>query len=367
MFKAALFGVPLPLCSCGVIPVAASLRRHGASRAATSAFLISTPQTGVDSIMVTFSLLGPVLAVFRPIAALVGGIWGGTLVLLFGEHGVNGQPEPVVCTDACCAPDAKGSRLFRAIHHAFVTLPADISRSLLVGLGIAVIITTALPAQAVSEYLGKGVVQYLVMMALGIPVYVCATASVPVAAALIVKGVSPGAALVFLMTGPATNAAAIATIWRVMGRKTALLYLLAVASSALAAGVVLDLFFKPEIATTVTHVHEFLPQWLNEASAVALLGLLGFGLWRSYARPVAPTTAKEPVEGTQETLTLSIEGMTCTHCVETVREALLEEPGVSQVDVTLKPPRAVVSGIGLDPEKMKHAVEEAGYDVTGTV
>ena len=238
LIKASAFGVPLPLCSCGVIPVSASLRRHGASRGATTAFLLSTPQTGVDSILVTLSLLGPVFAVFRPVAALVTGIFGGALVSLTERGEEAGQPPPK-CTDECCAPQGPRNRLAHVFRYGFVTLPRDIGKPLVVGVVLAGVITAAVPKDIASA-VGTGIVGMAVMMVVGVPLYVCATASVPIAAALIAKGVSPGAALVFLMTGPATNAATITVIWKVMGRKTAALYLVAVVLSAFGSGALLD-------------------------------------------------------------------------------------------------------------------------------
>ena len=271
--KASAFGVPLPICSCGVIPIAASLRRHGASKGATTAFLISTPQTGIDSVFVTFSLLGPVYAIFRPIVALLSGLLGGGLVDAADKDGR--APRSEDCEDACCSGEEEQNWVVRIFHYGFVTLARDISRALVVGLIIAAAITALVPVNFLADQLGptwtKGLGAMLVMMLLGIPVYVCATASVPVAAALIVTGISPGAALVFLMTGPATNAATIATVWKTMGRKTALLYLLSVGASAVGAGLLLDLLFTKVNIQATPMTMDMLPAWARIASAIALL------------------------------------------------------------------------------------------------
>lgn len=283
VLKAAAFGVPLPLCSCGVIPVLTSLRRHGASKGATTAFLISTPQSGVDSIFVTFSLLGPVYAVFRPLVALVGGVIGGGVADLIDRDQPGRDLHRQGCHDECCAGWG-GNWLVRVLRYGFVVLPRDIGKTLLVGLAVAALISVFVTpegqfSQQLESLMGGGIVGMLIMMALGIPVYVCATASVPVAAVLIARGVSPGTALVFLMTGPATNAAALATIWKIVGRRTALCYLATVAVMALASGLLLDYIFelgpvKPEpLAMTMT------PPWLNSVSAVVLLGVIGFAVF----------------------------------------------------------------------------------------
>ncbi len=233
VLKAALLGVPLPLCSCGVLPVGASLRRHGASRAATTSFLLSTPQTGVDSIFITYALLGLVFAVYRPVAALATGLLGGLLVMLFAqpgrENGADGS-KPPVCTESCCT--GKGSRnvLRRMLEYGFVTLPRDIGVALLVGVVIAGAIAALVPQpNELKPYLDRGVLSILLMMALGVPVYVCASASVPIAAGLVHLGAFARRALAFLIAGPATNAATITTIWKLLGGRTVVLYLLTIA------------------------------------------------------------------------------------------------------------------------------------------
>ena len=279
VLKASLFGVPLPLCSCGVIPVSMSLHKHGAGKGATVAFLISTPQTGVDSIFVTLSLLGPVFAIFRPVAAFVSGIIGGVLVDLFNPVPKEGQSAPAKCTDECCG-GGEHKKIVGGLKFAFITLPRDIGGAMLVGLVIAAFISVLVPDDFFAEKLGTGIFAMLVMMALGIPMYVCATASVPIAAALILKGLTPGAALVFLMTGPATNAATFATIWKILGRTTALTYLVTIAGCSLLSGILLDYIFAGVIPEAVIHHHGWmLSAIVKNISAVVLLAILGFGLF----------------------------------------------------------------------------------------
>ena len=285
LLKASFFGVPLPLCSCGVIPVSISLHKHGASKASTIAFLLSTPQTGVDSVFVTLSLLGPVFAVFRPVAALLTGVVGGGLVNTVERSPKNHNAAPQKCSDECCEPRDKAHKLVRGLKYGFITLPRDIAKAMLVGLAIAAVMSVAVPDNFFADTpLGRGVPAMLVMMVLGIPVYVCATASVPVAAALILTGFSPGAAVVFLMTGPATNAAALATIWKALGARTAIVYLLAVVVCALAAGLFLDMTFPQLGASVRTHVHQIEPSVFGHVSAVALLAILGFAVIRKRKR-----------------------------------------------------------------------------------
>lgn len=279
--KASLFGVPLPLCSCGVIPVSVSIHRHGASRAATTAFLLSTPQTGVDSIAVTYGLLGPIFAIFRPVTALLTGLVGGGLVQFFGQPDKSDTAaEPVTCIETCCAGKHQKSILTRTLHYGFVTLPKDIGLALLVGILIAGIMAAVVPQGHLEAYIGGGLLSILLMIMAGVPVYVCATASVPIAAGFIHIGASPGAALAFLIAGPATNAATFTTIWKALGRQTALLYLVTVIASALGCGLLLDWLIPiaemslPELAG---HAHaESTGSWLYHAAAILLLAVLVF-------------------------------------------------------------------------------------------
>lgn len=238
VLKAALFGIPLPLCSCSVIPVTVSLRKHGASKGAATSFLLSTPQTGVDSILVTLGMLGPIFAIVRPVVALITGLIGGGLVDAIEHHDDAADVAP--CTDDCCNGSGRGwfTRMWR---HAFVTLPRDVARPLILGALVAALIGAFVPENFFSTHTRSEFVQMLIMLAVGVPLYVCATASVPIAAALIVKGVSPGAALVFLIAGAATNAAGIATIWTFMGRRATVIYLATVGGMALASGAVINL------------------------------------------------------------------------------------------------------------------------------
>ncbi|MBS3734737.1 MAG: SO_0444 family Cu/Zn efflux transporter [Phycisphaerae bacterium] len=363
--KAAVVGVPMPLCSCGVIPVSSSLRRRGASKGATVGFLIATPQDGVDSILVTFSLLGPVYAVFRPVVALVSGILGGVIVSGASPEDDQDNNTAVADDDAAQndAPDpmaAASSRgkLLRALGYGFGELPRDIGKALLVGLLLAALISAAVPEGYLAGVLGGGILAMLVMMLVGVPVYVCATASVPVAAALIAKGASPGAALVFLMTGPATNAATLVTIWRVLGRKTAVIYLLTVAGSALGAGLLLDAIFEIGHIPPPDRAGFMLPTAFKTAAAIALLGVLGWALVAPYVRRKRGAAAPRDAA-----LELGIQGMTCSHCVATVREALLGCEGVTDADVDLRRGAATVAG-NADADALRDTVEQAGYTVT---
>ncbi len=288
ILKASALGVPLPLCSCSVIPVAASLRAHGASRGAVTSFLVSTPQTGVDSILATYGLLGPVFTFFRVGAALVSGLLGGAAVSLLegrdgaGEkEGARERPEGEEgCGGACCGGERKKGFVLPALRYGFVTLPGEIGGPLLLGLLAAALITVLLPPSFFSDLVPPGPLQILALMAGGIPIYICATGSIPLAAGLILAGVSPGAAFALLMTGPATNAATVGTVWKVMGGRTCLVYLGSMILCAFFSGLLLDRLVPPG------RIRAFVaggsgPGLAAHLSAAALLALLAWGFARS--------------------------------------------------------------------------------------
>jgi hypothetical protein len=356
VLKASAFGVPLPLCSCGVIPVSASLRRQGSSRGATTAFLISTPQTGVDSILVTFSLLGWLYALLRPLIALASGVLGGAFVDRLTR---DQQPQPPSAkrSDAGPVERERQGRLRKALAYGFVALPRDIGKALIVGLVVAALISALVPENFFVG-VGTGLTGMLLMMLAGIPVYVCATASVPVAAALIVKGVSPGAALVFLMTGPATNAATIATVWKVMGRRTAVLYLATMAACALGGGLLLDLIVTSSNVAVGSTTAWMLPPVAGHAAAVVLLAVLAGAVLSPLLRQGGRA------RGDRASTRIIVEGMRCTHCTRTVQAALEQCPGVTSARVDLPSGEAMVTGGGLDTPALLRAVEALGYSAS---
>ena len=287
--KAALFGVPLPLCSCGVIPVAAELRRAGASRGATAAFLMSTPQTGIDSFFVTYGLLGPVFALFRPVAAFVSGALCGVAVDAL-DPSPGAPPEPAATAGAAVdSPRAPWWR--RALRHAFVTLPADLHVAVLVGLLVAGLLGALLPPGTLATHLGGGVGSMIALMLFGVPLYVCSTASVPIALMLLNAGVSPGAVLAFLITGPATNAAAVAAFGRVLGWKSTLVYLVCLVATALAAGLFIEQWLQPRMGAAMAACHAESTAWWQHAAGGALLLALLAPWWR---RPVRRTSPASP-------------------------------------------------------------------------
>lgn len=298
--KASILGVPMPLCSCSVIPVAASLRKSGASRGATASFLSSTPQTGVDSIVATYALLGGVFTAVRVAVAFVCGIVTGYLIELFSKEKTETTPmfspadtpafsmmtpstasmdSPISEGSSCCAgPEPKRSPT-EALRYGFITLPADLGRALLLGLLLAGLITTLLPTNFLTGTLSTGPLAFLLATAISLPLYVCATASIPMAYALIAAGLSPGAALVFLITGPATNTATVVTVWKMLGRSATAIYLTSLLVISWLAGWLFNASLQIEAtgAAAQHHEHLHLSIW-QHGSGLLLVVILLFSL-----------------------------------------------------------------------------------------
>ena len=289
VFKAALIGIPLPLCSCGVLPAAATLRKQGANKGATAAFLISTPESGVDSIAITWALLDPIMTVARPVAAFATAAAAGITENLLGsgQRGGRAKPDLSCPVDGCClgesCPPEEHARhhsltekLAAGLRFALTAVWGDIAAWFFLGLILAGAITALVPEDAAETFLGGGLGSMLLMLAVGIPLYICATASTPIAAALILKGVSPGAALVFLLAGPATNATSLTVLLRILGKRATAVYLAMIALCAVLFGLAVDRvygFLGISARAIVGQAGEWVPVWAQWMGAAALLVL----------------------------------------------------------------------------------------------
>ena len=274
IIKASLLGVPIPLCSCSVIPVTASLRRHGATKGAAISFLTSTPQTGVDSIAATWGLLGPLFAGFRVLIAFITGCICGTAVEAFtppSNDSINGCED-----DDCpsCNPQDGAKKWKQVFAYGFGVLPRDIGKALLVGIIVSGLLGALVPEDFFTRYLDSEWLSMLVVLGLGIPLYVCSTGSIPIALAMIGAGLSPGAALVFLVTGPATNAATIATVLKTMGRKAVGIYLFTLAACSLTAGWILNRVLTAGMIVEHVEHHAAGTGAFEQICALLLTGLL---------------------------------------------------------------------------------------------
>lgn len=302
--NAALLGTPLPLCSCSVVPAALAIRRSGASRGATTSFLIATPENGADSLALSYALLGPVMMLARPIAAIVIAVATGFSVSLFvhddalpkdapkpdaqaGDCCHSEKPKPEPAQKSCCGGGESSCSTkvgidwagkFSEFNGAMFRLFDDIAFWLFVGLVLAALINTYISNGQIASW-GSGLPAMILMVLVGIPMYICATSSTPVAASLLVAGVSPGTVLVFLLAGPATNLGTVGIIRKELGNKTASIYLAGVAVGSIAFGLLLDLLIgQLKLGDIAEHVHEhatMIPAWLAYASLILLsLGML---------------------------------------------------------------------------------------------
>jgi hypothetical protein len=300
VFKASLLGIPIPLCSCGVLPAAAALKKQGANNGAVTSFLVSTPESGVDSIAITYALMDPIMTVMRPVAAFftaaVAGIAENLLARPVAAGAVAGDrscPVDGCCDGQDCAPEVHrrhhslAEKLRAGFRFAFTDVWADLAPWFLFGVILSGMITALVPASIFSRYLGGGIGAMLIMLAVGIPIYICATASTPIAAALILQGVSPGAALVFLMTGPATNITSLTVLIKILGKRATAVYLSAIALCALGFGLLVDRLYQVmgiSAQAIVGRAGDAIPHGLELGGALVVLAISVAPLWRTIRR-----------------------------------------------------------------------------------
>ncbi len=288
VIKAALFGIPIPLCSCGVLPAAASLKKQGANNGATTAFLISTPESGVDSMAITYALLDPIMTVARPVSAFLTAVAAGiTENLLQTQKEKDWErvidrscPIDNCCDGNECPPEEHArhhtysEKLWAGLKFAVDDLWGDLAGWFFAGLLFAGIIAVLIPQELMVQYLGGGLHSMLIMLLVGIPMYICATASTPVAAALILKGVSPGAALVFLLVGPATNVTSLSVLFGLLGKRATAIYLLMLSLFAVLSGLALDMIYNGfgiSASAIAGQAGEVIPNWLQFVGALIVI------------------------------------------------------------------------------------------------
>ena len=372
--NASLLGIPLPLCSCGVIPTGISFYKNGASKGSAVSFLISTPQTGVDSILVTWSLLGWPLAIIRPAIALFTGIFGGLLTNRFEK---NTKPASSGKSVIPLMEEKKKIGLKAMLKYAFVDFLQDIVKWLVIGLFIAALMAVLIPDDFFTNYLYNDYLSMLAVLLASIPLYVCATGSVPIAAVLIMKGLSPGAAIVFLMAGPATNAATISVIGNAMGRKTLFTYLFSIIAGALFFGILTnELIPRDFFLNAMNHAHHgehdhgIIPYWLQLLSALILIALLINGLIMKYLpffyRKIFKLNNTININNMPE-VTLKVQGMTCNHCKTTVETNLGKIEGIATVNADITNNTVYITGDNIQLSALESKLTDLGYIYQGTV
>lgn len=367
VINASLLGVPLPLCSCGVIPTAMSLRKEGASKAATVSFLISTPQTGVDSIIATYSLMGLPFALLRPLIALVTSLVGGGMVSAFDNDSAEPCNPSSVPAKKCLSFAGK---VRKALEYAFVEMMQDIGKWLVVGLVVAGLITVFVPESFFALFADNSFLSMLLVLAFAIPMYLCATGSIPIAAALMLKGLSPGTALVLLIAGPAVNVASTLVIGKVMGKKTLLIYLSSIVLCSILFGLGIDYLLPREwFISPLAHIHDCHSQglsWFNLGCSLLLLALLCNAFIQKFRSGKHCCCDGQSCECSGERAAgkweFVVKGMSCNHCRANVERAIANVDGVERVEVELAGGNVAVYG-DVDRESVAKSVEALGFEV----
>lgn len=356
--KAAVFGVPLPVCSCGVIPLAESLRRDGASKSATMSFLVSTPSSGVDSIFATYALLGPVYAVFRPIASFVSGILVGIVTHWLEPDEAPGSSAAVT---AGVKDKKERKKSFKEVFvYGFRVIPSEIAKWLIIGVVIGGAISALVPADFGSRYLSSPLVSYVVILLISIPIYVCATGSIPIAASLIAKGVLPGAALALLIAGPATNTVTISFLYKKMGTKITAVYILSIVAVSVASGLLFDWIWRNMNLSIglVTEGGSHLPHIIQYVCGAALVIIFVTGKY-DFSKLIAKFR-KEKEDTMSNIYRIDVPDMTCRHCEMKITEAINSLPDIQSVSIDLNAHRVEVE-TGIDQQLILDRLTSEGY------
>ena len=357
---AALLGVPLPLCSCGVIPTAIGLRNEKASKGAVASFLIATPQTGIDSILATFSLMGLGFAIIRPVAALVTGVCGGLLVnRLVPEDDVS------MVSDSSCSVET-GGRICRVLKYAYFKMIQDIGGRLTIGLLVAALIQVAVPDAFFLHFGRQPLLQMLVILVVAVPMYICSTGSIPVAAALIMKGLSPGAALVMLMAGPAVNIASILVVRKSMGSRFTWIYLLTIVGFSILFGLLINALDIHAIGMSdECGMHSACCN--SEVVSPSVFQIICSSLLVLFiiiALSMKFFSKFKKQKETADTVVYTGEGMHCKHCKNACEQSVGKVKGVDSCEATPAANTLIVTGTASESD-IRAAVEQAGFDFKG--
>lgn len=384
VIKAALFGIPLPLCSCGVLPTAVALRRQGASKGASTSFLIATPQTGVDSIAATYSLLGLPFAVIRPVAALVGAMIGGVAVSRDEKNGdaeedamlvSHAHEESCSCGGSCGCSSSHdedeyanisfGRKLVESVRYGLVDMVGSVGKWLVIGLIVAALITVLVPDDLFLSLSRYPILAMLVMILVAVPMYICATGSIPIALSLMLKGLTPGVAFVLLMAGPAANFASVMILNRTLGRKATILYVGSVVVTAMGFGLLIDYllpasWFLPRACHVAGACHGEAEGASLFATGCSILLAVLLVYTSIKFRGLSHHVESEDINTQDMKQQFHVKGMSCPHCQATVTKALSALAGAQNVTVDLSTGIATVEG-DVNPDQVKDAIFNAGF------
>lgn len=367
VMNASFLGVPMPLCSCGVLPAGIGFYKNGASRGSTISFLISTPQTGVDSILATYALLGLPLALIRPVVALLTGVFGGVMGNLTdggGKEADQGQE----------ADTQEHNRSFKELfRYGFVELIQEISKWLIIGILVAALLSVIIPEDFFTRNITSEYLAMFMMLLASVPLYLCATGSIPIAAVLMMKGLSPGAALVLLMAGPATNIATMAVIGNIMGRKSLRIYLASIIGGALLFGILINELIPRGWITgfissdLLSPLHEHSASWFQWTCSAALVLLIINGYLLKYITKWKQKRNDQFKIGMMrpDMQVFRVEGMTCDHCRESVENGLKRNPVIADAVADPAGNRVSIRAENLQESEVRNTVEKLGYRYMG--
>lgn len=358
---ATLFGIPLPICSCAVIPTAIALRREGASKGASVSFLIATPATGIDSILATYSLLGLPFAILRPVAAIFTSILGGVFTNQFTDKDV----EKKSTDEMPFKKEEKNlegfwGKILETIRFGFLEMLPNLAKWLFIGIALGALVNVFIPDDFFSFLRPYPFLCMLLVLLFSMPMYTCAMGSIPLALSLIDKGITPGAALVLLMAGPATSVASMLVVGRAFGKKTLLAYLASIAFGALFFGFIIDTFFMDVFLETIRFSnfiaeHDSSKIWLNILSLGILLLFLGIPKFKSIIHK------KEKLKMAR---CFNVNGMNCNHCKMSVEKAVGALSGVTSVEANLSQKCVFVEGT-FEDSLLQKTISDAGFEFLG--
>ncbi|MFA6836863.1 MAG: permease [Fibrobacteraceae bacterium] len=358
-FWASVFGVPLPICSCGVIPTAIALRREGASKGASMAFMVSTPATGVDSILATYSLLGLPFAIIRPIAAFATSLLAGA-VTNFATKSEKDIPLEMKDDDCCkVKPHGVKNKLYETFDYGFGEILGSVAKWLVVGLVLGALISAFVPDDLFIRFREYPLLCMIAVLIVAMPMYTCAMGSIPLAVALIEKGLTPGAAFVLLMAGPATSIASMTVVGKNFGKRALIAYLSSIAVGAIGFGLLIDYFWMNSFISAIPMMGKTMdiPQkgivYTLSAVVLAVLFIRELIPWKIFKKSKSIT--KDEIMKTYNVI-----GMSCEHCKRSVENAVKEIPGVTKAEVSLHDKSVQVEG-NASEELVRKAVEKTGF------
>lgn len=313
ILKASLIGVFLPLCSCGVIPVGATLKRQGASKGTVASFITSTPQIGFSSFIPAWQLVGSALAIIKALFALITGILAGVLVNAFCPEKPVTPAESAITDEPEEDDHTSGNKIIATLKYAFITLMGDVGPSLVFGLFISALIGALLPGEFAAQYASNTILVIPAMILLSMPLYVCSNAAIPIAATLLLKGFTPGAALAFLIAGPSCSAPMIASFWKILGRRAAFIYIALMVSATLLVCWGIDYFHAsiPGLSGQMPG-HGTSRSWLEISCALLMFAIMSCNfLMPWFYKP-------EKLLAAPGQILFQVNDMTCENCLQTI-------------------------------------------------